>query len=285
MKLFRCLAAVLAIASVAQGAHAADAAPADTNAWHLSKWEKGQIVLPAGHYRGSGKSINTERHCSLVVGPGTLIEQVRFETDNNCDWKADGGLFRKLDLGMGCGSKFEARNSIFDDSIFWKAGGWYNAYWSTRWYFENCVIAKRFLPAKCNVIDFSVRATGCTFYDIELPRISYKDDPSGQTQGRDLKFERCRFVNCEITESALATTIDCLFDNCRFNRHDKPDWSKAKKPIVVNAFVVPGLNKPPQSYADGALQVNFDLHPVAQRDRYEDRIEFVIAVRAASRYA
>lgn len=238
---------------------AADVAPVGPDAWRPSKWVKGEIILPAGHYRGSNKRIATERHCDLVVSTGTLIEQARFETDNTCLWKIEGSLFRKVDLGMGNGSRFEAKDSAFDDSGFRKAGGWYNAYWSTRWRFENCVISKQFLPDKWHVGDYSVRAVGCTFYDIKLEKIGYKDDPSNYVQGKDLRFERCRFVKCEVSESALAATIDCVFDDCQFTTQDKTDWSKAKKPIVVNAFLPAARTKPPKSYANGPLQVNFQV--------------------------
>ncbi len=259
MKRIHCFVAALVMMAVPWCTRAAD-----PNAWCYMSW-KGEITLPRGNYRGSDKSVHMGRKCHIAVAPGTLIERACFEGENDSKWKVERSLFRKVEVSGDCGSQFEATDSVFDDCHFRKRGPWYVAYWSTRWNYENCVFAKRFLSGKFSVVNYSVSAVGCTFCDITLPKIEYKDDPSKRAQSKELRFERCRFVHCELPESALATTIDCVFDDCRFSTGDHTDWSKATKMIVVNAFFVPARTKPPQSYSNGPVQVNFQPATPTQR--------------------
>ena len=243
---------------------AADVTPADPNAWRLTNWS-GQVVLRTGNYRGRDKSVHIGRHTDIVVAPGTLIEAGRFIGENVNIWNVERSLFRKVDISADSGSRFEAKESVFDDCLLQKGGAWYVDRWSTRWNFENCVFAKRFLPIRSSVVNYSVRAFDCTFHDIVLPEIEYKDDPSKDAQSKYLQFDHCRFVHCHLNESALATTIDCIFDDCTFTTRDRTDWSKAKKPIVVSAFIVAGKTKLPQSYSNGPLRVNFKLAGATQQ--------------------
>jgi len=238
-------------------------AVADTEAWRLSEWS-GQIVLPAGNYRGADKGVVLQNDCRIVVGPGTRIDGGRFVSANvslhKTRWQVQRSLFRKVELHLGLEARFEANQSVFEECSFSKAGKWNYVLWDTWWSFEDCVFSKRFAFAPLWVRSYSVRAIGCTFYDMELPRVTYRTDdkdPSGQAQSRELRFERCRFVNCEVPESLLASTIDCVFDNCVFTTNENTGLSKASKPIVVNAFIVPGKTKPPQSYTKDKLQVSF----------------------------
>ncbi len=253
------VAVVLGLAA----ARAADVAPADASAWSLKDW-KGAIVLPAGNYRGPEKGLHLEKDCHVIVSPGTLIKDAQFG-GGGAKWKVDGSLFRKVSISGDMGERLEAKDSAFEECSFSKGGGWFVAYWSTRWIFENCVFSKKFFPSKWHVGDYSVCATDCTFYDLTMPKIGYKDDPSGEAQSKELKFEHCRFVKCELPESALAATIDCVFEDCQFTTQDKPNWTKAKKPIVVNVFLAAARTKPPKSYSNGPLQVNFQTAAPAQR--------------------
>jgi len=177
MKRFHCFVVALAALGVSWCVLAADVAPANPNAWRHKNWE-GEINIPTGHYRGPDKGVHTERHTHIVVAPGTLIEGGRFSCDNGSIWNVERSLFRKVDIASDAGSRFEAKDSVFDDCVLHKGGVWSVAMWSTRWSYDNCVFAKRFIPGRWNVGTYSVRAIGCTFYDIALPKIEYKDDPS-----------------------------------------------------------------------------------------------------------
>lgn len=92
-----------------------------------------------------------------------------------------------------------------------------------------------------------------------MPVIKYKNDPSSYLQGKDLSFEKCRFVECEIPESVLAACVDCVFENCQFPAK-KGDWSKAGAPIKVVASIA-GNGRLPQSYVNGNLSVQFVATP------------------------
>jgi len=102
----------------------------------------------------------------------------------------------------------------------------------------------------------SVVATKCTFHDISLPKIWYKGDAGQLAQSGRLRFEQCRFVNCTVPERFLAATVRCIFENCKFEGTDGMDWSKAKRPLTVTAYVS-GQGELPVSYANTQLRVLF----------------------------
>jgi hypothetical protein len=235
---------------------------ADANAWHFMIW-KGEIILPAGNFRGPEKGIHLEKDCHVIVSPGTLIKDARFG-GGGAKWKIEGSLFRRVELWGDLGERLDAKDSVFEECNFHKGGGWWVSAWSTRWNLENCVISKQFLPSSISVTDYAIRAIDCTFYDLTLPKIGYKEDPSGQAQCNDLRFEHCRFVNCEVPESALAATIACVFDNCKFTTTGQTDWTHASKRVAVNAFITPAKAKLPESHTNGLLEVNFKSASDAQ---------------------
>ncbi|MCX6898066.1 MAG: hypothetical protein NT105_05125 [Verrucomicrobia bacterium] len=264
MKYVHCLIVALVILTASLRTQAADVSPPDPKNWRFTNWTA-QVELRTGNYRGFDKDVVLENNCRVVVSPGTLVEQAKFIGKRGTKWNIETCLFRKVEVIGELGSQFEAKDSVFDDCNLHKGGAWFVAHWSTRWRFENCVLAKEFLSSPCQVNDYSVQAIGCTFYDTTLPEVSFvRDDPSLQAQSRDLRFDKCRFVHCEVPESALATTIDCVFEDCRFIARNRPVWSKAAGSTVVNAFIVPGKTKPPQSYTNGHLQVNFKLADAKQ---------------------
>lgn len=53
----------------------------------------------------------------------------------------------------------------------------------------------------------------------------------------------------------LATTVDCVFEDCRFAK-ERADWSLASKPINVSAYIGKGA-QPPESYRNGSLAITF----------------------------
>jgi len=240
--------------------------PADPNDWCLKNWD-GEIRLSRGNYCGPQKKmdIHLEKDCRVAVSAGTFIKQARFRCESGSRWTVTGSLFREVDLGGDYALNFEATDSLFDECNFHKGGNLIISLWSTRWIFQNCVFSKHFFPENASVVDYSIRAIECTFHNLTLSKMRYKDDPAKQVQSRDLRFERCRFVNCEVPESFLATTVECVFDNCWFTTRRREDWQQAARAIVVNAFVVSTRTTMPQSYANGQLQVNFVAAAPTQR--------------------
>lgn len=51
-----------------------------------------------------------------------------------------------------------------------------------------------------------------------------KEDRAGYLQKENMGLLKCRFVRCEVPETFLAATVDCIFENCQFSgkRHDWP---------------------------------------------------------------
>lgn len=263
MKNVHCLIGALVILSAPLPTQAADVSPPDAKLWRYTNWTD-EVVLRTGNYRCSDKDVFLENNCRVVVKPGTLVEQAKFIGKRGPKWNIETCLFRKVEVTGDLGFQFEAKDSVFDDCNLHRCGPWYVSKWSTRWRFDNCVITAQFLASPCYVENYSVQAIGCTFYDVALPEIADKRDLSIHVQSRELRFDRCRFIHCEMPESALATTVDCVFDDCRFVARNRPIWLKAEASVVVNAFIVPGKTKPPQSYTNGHLQVNFKLADAKQ---------------------
>ena len=104
-----------------------------------------------------------------------------------------------------------------------------------------------------------MHATHCTFYEVKLPPVGTKDNPADYMQKENMGFEKCRFVNCEVPETFLAATVDCIFEGCQFapKRHT---WPKDTGPIKVNAYYS-GLGGAPQSFVNGPLSVQFTEAP------------------------
>ncbi len=243
----RLLAALLLVPALP----AADAA-ADSEVWRGDEWNT-DVALPAGNYSGAGKTVDVQKEVSISVNPGASVENVKF--DGKAKWSISGSLFREVSIAGDMGLLVGAKDSAFENCDFFKSGSWFVNLWSTRWRFENCVFGRRFFGRTLGVTDYSVRAVNCTFYDLELPAIGYKDDPANLAQSEDLKFERCRFVNCSVPESLLAATTGCVFENCTFPSK-RDDWSKAQKPISVSVSIV-SRARPPRSYENGPLKVEF----------------------------
>jgi hypothetical protein len=172
MKQFHCFVAVLAMMAAPWCARAAD-----DNAWCRKNW-KGDIVLATGSYRGLDKGVVVQKDCSIIVRPGTLMDRGSFNCEAVSRWRVERSLFRKVKLNGGLGTRFDANDSVFEDCGFCKRSAWYVAYWGTRWNFENCVFSKRFMVHPLSVGAYSIRAINCTFYDLAVPKITYKDDPS-----------------------------------------------------------------------------------------------------------
>ena len=259
------ITAIILSGALALTANAADffatpaprVAPADAASgtpWVFSKWND-DVTLPAGSYHANNKSVNIANDRKITVGPGCLLERAQFSGDRTIRWNVTGSFLRDVHVHIGLGSNFKAVDTAFESCGMTKTGGWFVDMWSTRWVFENCVFAGKFMTGDLGLTDYSVRAEHCSFHNIELPKIGYKHDPADVAQGNELKFLNCRFVNCDVPESFLASTVDCVFEDCHISAK-RGDWSAAKKPINVTAYIV-SHNNPPANFENGNLKVTF----------------------------
>jgi hypothetical protein len=144
---------------------------------------------------------------------------------------------------------------VLEDCDFAKDDNWYDFWWSTRWKFSNCIFTKKFVRGDLPPLDYSAHATGCTFYNVKLPWIGMKENPAGYLQKGDMGFVKCRFVQCEVPESFLAGTVDCVFEACQFQGKRHP-WPKETTAIKVTAYYA-GQGSPPKSFINGPLTVEF----------------------------
>ena len=234
---------------------AAPTAAASGSPWAFSTWNE-DTALPAGSYQANGKKVTIAKDRKVVIGPGCFVEKAQFVGGRAIEWEVTGSFLRDVPFSTELSSKFRAADSAFEDCPMWMVGAWFVDMWSTRWRFDNCVFGRKFMKKEeIDVTGGSVVAERCSFHDIELPKIRYKHDPADAAQSDKLRFFNCRFVKCEVPESFLAATIDCVFEECHISGK-REDWSKAKKAINVTAYIV-GRNKPPADFENGVLKVTF----------------------------
>ncbi len=212
------------------------------------------LVIPAGSYRDP-HPLKLKGGFNIDVKPGAILEELKFEDkDGSQKWSADGDLFRKVRIGGTIGSVFTASNCAFEDCEFVKEAGSWVDIWTSRWVFNNCVITGRFFHDP-GVTDYSIRAVNCTFIGVKMPAIGLKNDPAAYLQTDDLKFENCRFVQCDVPRTVLAASVNCVFDNCQFP--SKSEWPKQMTPVTVKAYYGEASH-PPQAVSDGPLTAQFE---------------------------
>lgn len=234
---------------------------ANEPAWRYKIWST-DIAIPEGAYRGDAKGVKVENDHTITIGPGAVIEGAKLRGDRSPHWKIEGSLLRDAEIGGDLGLQFDAKDSAFDGCALHKLGGWTVDSYSTQWRYENCVISRVFIGKEFHVINYGVHAVNCTFYNIALPKITYRGDPADYAQTDNLKFEHCRFVNCELNNSFLLATVDCVFEDCRFPAK-QDDIPKLKKPINVTAYIASRAN-PPKPFESGAVKIEFKSEGVPE---------------------
>lgn len=193
----------------------------------LSKTEwTGPMTIPAGTYHplrridigAPGKNNptlqNDEQRGDVTSQPGARFENVRFHLREG-SWKAAGGFFRDVKISADLGGSFEASDSLFQNCRFVKEGGWYVAYFSSKWQFTNCVLVGSFMQ-HWKILDVGMKLEGCTLIDVDLVPLIFKED-AGKEVSRDwLSIKNCRFINCRVPESFALATQGCVFEKCSF---------------------------------------------------------------------
>ncbi len=235
------------------------AAAADTNPLQARKWDL-PMTITAGGWRGiqSVKSVKDKKH---RIEAGALVEGAHIDGEGGVQWDVEGAVLRDCSFSGDLGFRFNAKDTAFEGCKLHKTGGWFVGWAGTRWRLTNCLITRSFMPKDIGLHDYSVRAVDCTFVGVEMPVMSHKNDPSSYSGKDDVKFAHCRFIGCDISESVLAASSDCLFESCHFHldfekKPDKPDkWETAKAAVNVNAYLV---NEEPRSnHVHGQLNVSF----------------------------
>jgi len=163
---------------------------------HFEKKIAPLVVLSPGNAWNGGEGVRIDVSLGRFYATKSRFSQIAFGGDNGCE------LF--------------FTNCVLNDCSFAKTGGWWAMDQSVKFYFENCVISKRFAP-KMNVPDTGFRAQGCVFEKIEFATFSFfKKEPADYVNHPWERLNNCRFIECEIPISVLLLTRDCLFENCIF---------------------------------------------------------------------
>ena len=246
------LAPLLFLLSFSTWARAAEG-PLQARTWDFD------TTIPAGGYRAQ-KPIDLEGDWDPKVERGAVLDDIAFHGIGGVQhWKIAGAILRKVHISGKRGASLDAADSVLEDCEFSKNDNWYFNWWSTHWKFANCIFTKKFVRDDLPPLDFSAHATGCTFYNVKLPSVGMKENPAGYLQKGDMGFEKCRFVQCEVPETFLAGTVDCVFEGCQFpaKRHA---WPKETTALKVNAYYA-AQGTAPKSFINGPLTVEFRPAP------------------------
>lgn len=228
--------------------------------YQASTWDQ-DITLPVDAYRAP-KPIDLKGSFTIKTQAGTLVDAVSFQArDDRQHFHMEGTQFRRCRFGVKMGGSGHGIDCVYEDCNFNKDDAWFVAWWSTRWIFDNCIFTKQFVRSDLSPGDYAAHATRCTFYGVKLPTVGFKGDPAAYMQKGDLGFEKCRFVDCDVPQSFLAATVDCLFENCRFEAKNKLVWPTEATAIKVRAYY-PGGGTDLVSFVNGPLSVRFDKAPL-----------------------
>jgi hypothetical protein len=227
--------------------------------YEAAMWDKA-IQLPPGGYRAA-RPISLGGTFDIVTQPWTTIDDAAFvATTRGQHWRLNGTVMSRVSLTGQLSVKLDATNSVFENCSMTKNDGWWVDMWSTRWRFHNCIFAGSFMGHDLGVTDYSVHADHCTFYNVNLPVIGVKHDPGAYLRGPNMGFTNCLFVGCDVPESFLASTVNCVFENCHFiTKRDK--WPDPTTALNVTAYIS-GEGDLPDSFTNGPLSVQFAEAPL-----------------------
>ncbi|MDB6117201.1 MAG: hypothetical protein JWO08_982, partial [Verrucomicrobiaceae bacterium] len=180
-------------------------------------------VLEPGEYRNK-RNVLIGRHdevepkrlyaVSITSKPGVRVVDSTPVIEKG-KWMADGTRFIRSRLQLQLDGELEAKNSIFEACEMNKKGTWFIPWYSTKWTFDNCVISRQFISG-WKPVDVGAQVRRCTFYGVKFDKIPYREDAAEETKRYWMTIQSCRFVECQIPESLLIATRDCLFENCTF---------------------------------------------------------------------
>jgi hypothetical protein len=200
------------------------------------------MTVPAGKERIHSAIVIGDRMKkkwpTVVIAPGsvwTATKSGRVEISGG-NVVARQCRFEKLPIEVDHACRYFFLNCSFDDCRFGKAGVWYGGDLAGKYYFENCIIRRKFANP-LNLVDTGFRIQTCVFEDIDLPSMNFRGkEPANYVNERWLRIVNCRFVKCTLPISFLLLTRDCVYENCTFIEDAEP-MEELKKPIEINLYV------------------------------------------------
>jgi hypothetical protein len=212
----------------------------------------GKLTIPAGTYhplrridiggpgRNDPKAQSDEQRGDVTSLPGMRIENVRFHLREG-SWQAAGGHFRDVKITADLGGSFTARDSLFQDCVFAKEGGWFVAFFSSKWHYTNCVLAGSFMRG-WKLLDVGMKLESSTLIDIHLVPIGFKEDAAAEATRDWLSIQNCRFINCHVPESFALATKNCVFEKCTFGAPEEK--LPVASPLSATIYVQDCTNQP-----------------------------------------
>lgn len=182
-----------------------------------------------------------DRYGHVVAFPGTVFNGGEFFI-NNGSLKATGSLLEGVDLNVDLHGEVFATDCIFDGGKIRKGGAWGVKWFSAKWTMQNCVLHGCFI-APMKVGANGVKLTNCTVIGATLSPGEYVEKPVEESANEWRQIERCHFIHCEIPESILLMTEDCVFENCTFVADIEA--VKPERSSTVTMYFTGGIPSPP----------------------------------------
>jgi hypothetical protein len=237
---------------------AAVSARAQDGPWNAQIWDS-DINLPMGGYRAA-QPIELDGKINITMVPGTMIDNVVFHGAQAAQhYHLHGVIMNLVKLNGQLGVSMDAKTCVFQNCEMDKIGAWFVDMWGSHWKFDNCVFTEKLINDAFSVGNYSVYATDCTFYDVKLPTITFKNDPGIYLQKKNFAFVNCHFIRCDVPRSFIAATSGCEFEDCEFSSK-KVEWPGQVTPLQVTAYYT-GMGDAPQGFTDGPLTVSFSEAP------------------------
>lgn len=251
--ILNCTAAVLTM--FAPGFILAQSSPFDTD----RDWQ-GKVDIPPGRYQPKSKVIlgamanpgdEKRQPATVTSGKGTAIEKADVLIYEGL-WTAQETRFASSKFKIDLGGALVASSCLFEDCTLGKGGAWFVRYNSSKWTLDQCVFTRQFIsPMK--VVDIGVKATHCTFYDVDFSEVQYRENVAEELAREWMQIENCRFIRCKIPESFLLMTKNCVFDACTFGRAE-PDLP-IRSPVTVEVRLLNANSSKPKAGKDRTINV------------------------------
>ena len=134
-------------------------------------------------------------------------------------------MLMNVDLSASNRGQVEARYTIFANCKFKKGGGKMWSRYSSKWEFDNCVLAQSNFDS-LEQVNYGIKANNCLFFRCTLPeriltRATWADPHPKETGIAELyqdewnEVSKCHFVECGIAPSFVWATDKCDFNVCR----------------------------------------------------------------------
>jgi hypothetical protein len=179
----------------------------------------GVITVPAGAVIDGGK---------IAVEKGKLL--LKGQPDKPV-------VLRGVEISCYLGGAMIAENAVFIDCKFWKGGGWFVAFYTTQWTFNNCTLLRSNFQS-LNGTDFGIKLQKCTLVECSFPeRLLSRDKPedvAARYQDEWNKVEDCDFLMCEVRPSFVWTSDRCGFSFCKVSG---ADVFQSTTPLTVALYV------------------------------------------------